>query len=114
MDFVDTWNNKVNKRKRKDKYFDLARELKKKQVHKGDGGTNSSWCTWNIVWGLEKKTKNGNQRKNWVYLDHSSFKIGKNTEKSPGDLGRLAVTDILMKDYELMVEWKTHKKIKYR
>ena len=40
--------------------------------------------------GRETK-RNENQRKNRVYLDHSTFKISLNTQKGPGDLRRLAI-----------------------
>ena len=36
--------------------------------------------------------------------DHPNYSIiekGQNTEKSPGDLGRLSVTQTLVKDYQL-------------
>ena len=32
---------------RKNKYLDLARELKKKMEHEGDNYTNCNWCVWN-------------------------------------------------------------------
>ena len=44
--------------------------------------------------------------------DHSKFnivEIGQNTEKSPGDLRRLAVTQTPMKNYRLMLVRKTLK-----
>ena len=36
---------------------------------------------------------------------HSMFKIGQNTEKSPGDLRKLAVTQPPMKDHQPMLVW---------
>ena len=43
---------------------------------------------------LQDKKTGGieNPRKKRDHLDHSIAKIGQNTEKSPGDLKRLAVT----------------------
>ena len=35
---------------------------------------------------------------------------GQNTEKSPGDLRRLAVTQTPVKDHQLMLMWKTQSK----
>ena len=35
--------------------------------------------------------------------------IGKNTEKSPGDLRKLSVTQIPVKDHQLTLAWKTCK-----
>ena len=37
----------------------------------------------------------------------SITEIGKNTEKSPGDLRRITVRQILVKDHQLMLVWKT-------
>ena len=34
------------------------------------------------------------------------IKIGQNTEKSPGDLSRLAVTQTLVENYQLTLVWK--------
>ena len=36
-----------NKIKRKWKYQEPARELKKKMEYEGDGNTNCNWCAWN-------------------------------------------------------------------
>ena len=62
-----------------------------------------------LEWPL-KVGRVGNQRMN---PDHSNYSIGKivqNTEKSSGDLRRLAVTQTPVKDYQLMLMWKTCKK----
>ena len=97
--------NKKKKKKRvkskesekKDKYLDLARELKKQ---------------WNIkvtailivIGALSTVTKGtrieglGNERTNGDHPDYYIFKIGQNTEKSPGDLRRL-VTQTQVEDY---------------
>ena len=49
--------------------------------------------------GLERGIKTvGNQRKNRDHTDLSIVKIDYNTEKSPGDLRRLAVTQIPVKN----------------
>ena len=48
-----------------------------------------------------------------VPKDHTNYsivEIGRNTEKSPGDMRRLAVTETLVKEPQLMVAWKTRKK----
>ena len=36
-------------------------------------------------------------------------KVSQNTEKSPGDMRRLAVTQTPVEDYQLTEEWKTRK-----
>ena len=41
--------------------------------------------------------------------NYSIVKLGQNTEKSPGDLRRLAVTQTPVKDLQLMLELKTYK-----
>ena len=44
--------------------------------------------------------------------DHPNYyiiEIGQNTEKSPGNLKRLAVTQTPIKDHQLTLMWKTFK-----
>ena len=45
---------KPQESKKKDKYLDLARELKNME-HGGDSDTNHSWCTWNVSQRFGKK-----------------------------------------------------------
>ena len=51
------------------------------------------------------QTKKAGGVENWMTSgdrpNYSIVKIGQNTEKSPGDLGRLAVTQTPVKDYKL-------------
>ena len=35
---------KLKEKEKKDKYLDLARELKKTVKHESDGDTNCNWC----------------------------------------------------------------------
>ena len=37
---------KLKESEKKDKYLDLARELKKTVEHESDGDTNCNWCSW--------------------------------------------------------------------
>ena len=37
---------KLKECEKKDKYLDLARELKKTMEHKSDDCTNRDWCFW--------------------------------------------------------------------
>ena len=61
--------------------------------HEGDGDTSCNWCTWNRPQMPGKKTGGTLiQTKNQNHSDHSIFKICETTEKSHGDLRRLAVT----------------------
>ena len=38
---------KIRRKQKRDKYLDLARELKKPMEYEVDGDTNCNWCTWN-------------------------------------------------------------------
>ena len=94
MDFdipVDHWV-KLKESEKKDKYLDLARELK-------------IYGTWRWQWyqlllvHLEQSERTGkwtrrlgNQKTKEDHPDNSITKIDQNTEKSPGGLRRLAVT----------------------
>ena len=64
------------------------------------------YCMWYKR--LERKTGGiGNYRKNRNHTDYSISEIVHNTEKSPGDLRRLAVTQTPMKDQPQTLMWKT-------
>ena len=74
--------------------------------HEVDSDTICSWCTWNVPQKLENKTDEiENQMKNQNHSDYSSVKIGKNTEKGPGDLRRPAVTQTPAENNQLTT-WK--------
>ena len=61
--------------------------------HDGDGVTICNWCTWNNSKRTGKGTvRLGNTRTSGYYPDNSIIKIDLNTEKSPGNLRKLAVT----------------------
>ena len=51
-----------------------------------------------------------NQRTSGDHLEYCIIKIGQNTEKSPGDLRRLTVTQTLVKNYQLTPVWKNSKR----
>ena len=53
-----------------------------------------------------------NQRTSRDHPDYSITKIGKNTEKSPAELRRLAITQTLGKTRQLTLEGKTFKGVK--
>ena len=73
--------------------------------------------TWRRQWWKNpKKIREENERlrNKWTsrnHPDYSIIKIGQNTEKSPGDLRRLAVTEIPEENYQLTVMGKTLKGI---
>ena len=88
MDFVIlTYHRlKIKESKKRDKYLDLARELKKKTME-SDGDTNCNWCTRDNSHRLGKGTgKLRNQRMSGEHPDSSIIEISQNTDKSPGDL----------------------------
>ena len=99
---------KFKENEKKDKYLDLARELKKlwnmkltmipivigtfgtviKRIIKGHGGL-------------------GNKRMSGDHRNHYIIENGQNTEKSPGDLRKHAVTQTPMKSHHLTLMRKT-------
>ena len=83
--------------------------------HERDVNTSCSWCTLNDPQRITKGT--GRLRNQMTSRDHSVYnitKIGQNTEKSPGDLRRLAVAQTpVKKKYQLTLVGKTLKRVKY-
>ena len=51
----------------------------------------------------------GNKRTSVDHPNYSIVEIGQNTEKIPGELKRLAVTQIPVKNHQLKLIWKTLK-----
>ena len=107
----DVQRVKEKENEKKDKYPDLAWKLKKKTVqHESEDYTKCNWCFWyshqkigERTWWLRNKRTSGDSPNNSV------TEIGQNTEKSPGDLNRLVVTQTSMKDHKLTLMWKTFK-----
>ena len=67
--------------------------------HEGDGATNCNWCARNDPQRFGKGTgRLENQRNRKDRANYSIFKIGQNTEKSPGELRRLSVTQNPVKE----------------
>ena len=92
----------MKKRKRRDKYLDLAKELKKLWNIRQTMMPFVVGALGIVPKGLEKKIGGiGNQRNNRGYSETALNRIGLNTEKSPGDLKRLAVTQTRGKDHQL-------------
>ena len=61
--------------------------------HESDNYTNRNWCFWYSHQRINKGTGGlGKKRTSGDHPNHSLIENGQNTEKSPGDLGRLAVT----------------------
>ena len=79
----------------------------------GDGYTSYNWCSWNKPQRISKGTgRLGNKKPSGDHPYCSIVKICQNTEKSLGDLRRLAVTQTLVKDHQLTLVLKTLKGIK--
>ena len=74
--------------------------------HESDGYTHFNWCSWYSHQKIGTRTGGlGNNGTSEDHPDYSIIKIGQNTKKSPGDLRRLAVTQIPVKDYQLTLIW---------
>ena len=87
---------------KKDKYLDLAGELKKIIEHEGDNYTNGYWYSWYSHQRIVKGT--GGLENKRTIRDHPNYnivEIGQNTEKNPRDLRRLVVTRTSVKDHQL-------------
>ena len=112
MDFAIPANYriKLKKYKKKDKCLDLARELKKKlwnmkvtivPIVIGAFDTVTKW----LLKSLEHLEVGGCR----VLPNDNIIEDGQNTEKSPGDIRRLAVTQTPGKSHQLTLMWKTLK-----
>ena len=67
--------------------------------HDSDGDTNHNWCAQYNHQQIDTGTGElGNKRTNGYHSNNSIVKIGQNTEKSPRDLRRCAVTQTLLED----------------
>ena len=104
------WNNKnynisINNNNDNNN-LDLAREWKNCRTWKW-GDTNYNSCTWQrhqkIGTGTERL---GNNRTSGNHPSYSIIDIGWNTEKSPGDLMRLAVTQTTSGKHRPSLVWK--------
>ena len=66
------------------------------------------WCVWYSNQRIGTGTRElGNKRISGDHPIGIIIKIGQNTEKSSGDLRRLAVAQTLLEDYHLTLVWKT-------
>ena len=107
---ADMWTLSFRK---KYNYLDFTSEQKKGREHEGDSDTNCNWCTWNYPERIEKETRRyENQRTSGDHPGYSVIKIDQNTEKSPGDLRKFAVTQTAVRKHHLTLLWKTPKRVK--
>ena len=105
---ADHWL-KLKECKKRDKYLDLSRELKKLWDMKVTiipiviGALSSYQMIGTMTGGL------GNNGTGGDCTNYSIVAFGLNTEKSPADLRRLAVTQTLVENHQLTLMWKTVK-----
>ena len=79
--------------------------------HEGDSDTNYNWCAWYSHQRFGTGTRRlGNKRAMEDHPNYSIIEIDQNTEKSPGDLTRLVVTQIPVKNHQLTMAGKTLKR----
>ena len=68
------------------------------------------WCTWNNRQRIGKGIRGlGNKMTSGYHPEKSTFNISQNTEKSPGDVRTLAVSQTPQRNHHLMLVWKTLK-----
>ena len=61
--------------------------------HEVNGDINCNWCAWEVPQRLAKRAgRVGNWRTNRDHPNYSTIEVSQNTEKSPGYLRRLAVS----------------------
>ena len=96
-----------NQRKRKKRQvLRPCHRTKKAGEQKSNGDTDCKWRTWNNPWMFYEEVRRvGNRRTNRDQPNYSIVEIVQNTEKSPGDLRRLAVTYTPMKDHQQTLAW---------
>ena len=70
--------------------------------HESDDYTNCNWCSGYSHRRIDAKTRGlGNKRTSGDHPNYCIIEINQNTEKSPGDLRKLAVNQTPMKDHQL-------------
>ena len=115
MDFAVLADHRVKLKEseKKDKYLDLARELKK-LLNMKVSDTNCNWCSWYSHQRIGTRTGGlGNKGMSGDYPNYSIIEISQNTKISPGDLRRLAFTQISSKKALANTGVKNSKKRKY-
>ena len=81
---------------------------KKTVEHESDDYTNRDWCfRYSRQWIIEGTEGLGNERVSGDHPNNYIIENGQNTEKSPENLRRLAVTQTPLKDNQLTLMWKT-------
>ena len=99
---------KSKESEKRDKYLDLARELKKLWNMKVTLIPIVICILRTILKGLGKWLEDLEIRGRAKTIQ-TTIKIGQNNKKSPGDLRSFAVTQTPVKNHQLMLVWKTLK-----
>ena len=115
----------VNKKKRKKEKTSKTRKAKREintktlqekwqtVEHERDGDTNWNWGAWYSHQRIGTGTEGlGNKRTSGDHPNYSIVEISQHTKKSPGDSRKFAVTQTLVENYQLTLEWKTLKLVK--
>ena len=83
--------------------------------NESDVETNYSWCSLYSHQKINKGTGEiGNKKTSGDHPNFCVIEIGQNTEKSPGDLRKVAVAQTPVKDHQLTLMWKTFKDESWR
>ena len=72
--------------------------------HEVHGDASCDWCTWNNVYRVGKGTGRLENERSGNHLDYIIIKIAENTDKSPGDLRRLAVAQTPVRNHYLTLK----------
>ena len=81
--------------------------------HENDDDTNDNWCARYSHQRIDQGIGGlGNKGTIGDHLKYSIVEIGQNTQKSPGDVLRLAVAQTPVEEHKLMLVWKIIKGVK--
>ena len=98
----------IRRRRRRRRWKRRKRKKKKAMEHEDDNYTNCDWC---FQYSNQMILKGTGGLRGWRNSrDHSNYTIienDQNTEKSPWDMRRLAVTRTPMKNHQLILMLKT-------
>ena len=99
-------------KRRERQVLGLCKRIKKAVEHESDKDTNYNWKGLKRLGNWTGRV--GHQRTKRDHPDYNIVEIGQNTEKSPWDLWRFAVTQTPVKDRQLMLLWKAHNEESWR
>ena len=94
---------RLKKKKKKDEYLGLARKLKKLWNIKVVVIPVVIGVLCTVTKGLVQGLEDLEKEMSGDHQNYSRIKTGQNTEKSPGDLRRLTVTQTLVRNHHLML-----------